>query len=216
MGHRQDPRKLAPPTEYGPSPRQSAHNVEGYPREGGFTHELGFGHVPGQRWGGGYGGDAIQRLPDGPPSGRGFTGSDFGPPRDPRRDPPGHGMHGTDMGMGERVEERGTHFGKGPKGYQRSDARIHDDVCEAIANQGHIDATNVEVRVEDGVLTLTGTVHERRDKRGLEQIVEHTRGVHDVHNEIRLARSGAGRERAAAPAAEPAPSEPKNGKSLRS
>jgi len=199
MGHPNDPRKPAPPIDY-------PHD------EGLFSHELGFGHVPGQRWGGGYGGDAVQRLPNGPPSGRGFTGSDFGPPRDPRHDPPGHGTHGTDMGMGERLEARGPHYGKGPKGYQRSDARIHEDVCEAIATQGHIDATNVEVKVDKGILTLTGTVHERRDKRGLEQLVEHTRGVHDVHNEIRLVRSAAAKERAA----DPAVREPKNGKSLRS
>lgn len=210
MGQRHDPRKPAPPTEYGPSPRQSAHNNEGYPRDGGgFSQERGFGHVPGQRWGGGYGGDAVQRVPDGPPSGRGFSGSDFGPARSA---PAGYGVHGTDMGVGERLDDRGPHYGKGPKGYQRSDTRIHEDVCEAIAQQGHIDATDVEVKVERGIVTLTGTVHERHDKRGLEQLVEHTLGVEDVHNQIRLARSAAAAKQRAA---EPAP-EPEKGKTLRS
>ena len=181
-----------------------------YPRDGGaFTQERGFGHVPGQRWGGGYGGDAVHPAPDGPPSGRGFSGSDFGPARSA---PTGYGTHGSDMGMGERLDDRGPHYGKGPKGYQRSDARIHEDVCEAIAQQGHIDATDVEVKVERGIVTLTGTVHERHDKRGLEQLVEHTLGVEDVHNQIRLARSVA----AAKPeTAEPVP-ELEKSKTLRS
>jgi len=195
MSHRHDPRRYAPSPSDERTPRQSAHNREDFPREGSFAKESGFGHVPGQRWGGGYGGDAA--YPDGPPSGRGFTGSDFGPARDPRHDSPVHNAHGTDMGMGERLDP-GPHFGKGPKGYKRSDARIHEDVCDAIAQQGHIDATSVEVKVVSGIVTLRGTVHERHDKRGLEQLVEHVRGVEDVHNEVRLARSGAATERSGA------------------
>jgi hypothetical protein len=85
-------------------------------------------------------------------------------------------------------EERGPHWGKGPKGYKRNDERTREDVCEAIAYQGDIDATDVEVKVQDGVVTLTGTVALRQDKRGLERLVERVRGVHEVHNELRLAR----------------------------
>ncbi len=211
MGHEHDPRRPAPRTEYGPRPREGAQHLEGYPREGALSQERGFGHVPGQRWAGGYGGDALQRAPDGPPSGRGFTGSDFGPTRDAHRTPDGYGMRGTDMGMGERLEDRGPHYGKGPKGYQRSDARIHEDVCETIAHQGHIDATEVEVKVERGIVTLSGTVRERQDKRGLEQLVEHTLGVEDVHNQIRLARSAAAAKGRAEPVADA-----QHGKALRS
>ena len=215
MSHRNDPRRSAPSPNDERTPRQSAHNREDYPREGSFAKESGFGHVPGQRWGGGYGGDAS--YPDGPPSGRGFTGSDFGPARDARHAPAGHAAPGTDMGMGERLDP-GPHFGKGPKGYKRSDARIHEDVCDAIANQGHIDATSVEVKVASGIVTLIGTVHERHDKRGLEQLVEHVRGVEDVHNEVRLARSGAVAERSGATSErnEERPPEAKDAKSLRS
>ena len=147
----------------------------------------------------------------GPSSGRGFSGSDFGPTRDAHRAPDGYGMRGTDMGMGERLEDRGPHYGKGPKGYQRSDARIHEDVCETIAHQGHIDATEVEVKVERGIVTLSGTVRERQDKRGLEQLVEHTLGVEDVHNQIRLARSAAAAKGRAEPVADA-----QHGKALRS
>jgi osmotically-inducible protein OsmY len=54
--------------------------------------------------------------------------------------------------------ERGPHWGKGPKGYKRSDDRIREEVCECISQQGHVDASEVEVRVQGGEVTLTGTV----------------------------------------------------------
>ncbi len=99
-------------------------------------------------------------------------------------------MTESDMGLGWRAEEidRGPHWGKGPKGYRRSDERIKDDVCDSIAQQGWIDATDVEVRVENGVVVLTGTVASRDDKRRLEQMADRIHGVEDVRNEIRVRR----------------------------
>lgn len=104
---------------------------------------------------------------------------------------------GTDLGFAYRGHEgsdaihrddRGPHYGKGPKGYKRSDARILEDACECIARQGHIDASDVEVKVENGTVILTGTVAQRHDKRGLEHMVELLHGVDDVRNELRLKR----------------------------
>jgi BON domain len=84
--------------------------------------------------------------------------------------------------------------GKGPKGYQRSDERVREDVCERIARSG-IDAGNVEVKVERGEVTLTGFVSSREDKRYLEDVADDVCGVDEVHNHVRLRReetSGAG------------------------
>src|SRR6266545_364489 len=75
----------------------------------------------------------------------------------------------------------------GPKGYRRSDERIRDEVCERIARSG-IDAREVEVAVEGGEVTLTGTVARRDEKRGLEDVAEDVFGVEDVHNRLRLNR----------------------------
>lgn len=110
----------------------------------------------------------------------------------------GHGMHGTDMGFGDREEIRGPHYGKGPKGYTRSDDRIRDEVCEVLSRQGHIDASDVEIFVENRQVRLVGTVTQRSDKRNLEMMVERVHGVDEVHNELRLRRP----ENAASPAAE--------------
>ena len=82
--------------------------------------------------------------------------------------------------------ERGPHYGKGPKGYKRSDERIREEVCEAISRQGFIDASDVEVTVDGGIVRLAGTVASRSDKRGIELIADRIHGVEEVRNEIRL------------------------------
>ena len=93
------------------------------------------------------------------------------------------GLHGEPFEL-----ERGPWYGKGPKGFKRSDERIREDVCETIARQGWIDATDVEVSVEHGVVRLSGTVCRGRDRRALEALVERVLGVEEVKNELRLRR----------------------------
>jgi osmotically-inducible protein OsmY len=79
-----------------------------------------------------------------------------------------------------------SHAGKGPKGWQRSDDRIREEVNEVLARHPEIDASEIEVRVQNGEVTLTGTVDERRDKRMAEDIVERVFGVKDVENKIKV------------------------------
>lgn len=95
-----------------------------------------------------------------------------------------------------RAEEidRGPHWGKGPKGYKRSDERIKEDVCDVIAQQGHVDATDVDVRVENAVVILSGTVASRDDKRALEHLADRVHGIHDIRNDIRVRRDEPRRE----------------------
>ncbi|MFL6617477.1 MAG: BON domain-containing protein [Povalibacter sp.] len=77
--------------------------------------------------------------------------------------------------------------GLGPRGYQRSDQRIHEDVCEALTEDAHLDASSLEVEVKDGEVTLSGTVESRPFKRHAEAVVERVMGVRDVHNHLRIA-----------------------------
>ena len=97
------------------------------------------------------------------------------------------GYQSADLGYGQR----GRHFGRGPKGYRRSDERIREDVNEELTRHPDIDATEIEVLVENGEVTLVGAVEERRDKRLAEDIVERISGVNEVHNQLR-ARRGIG------------------------
>jgi hypothetical protein len=81
----------------------------------------------------------------------------------------------------------GPHSGKGPKGWHRSDERIREDVLERLTRHGDVDATELEVAVENGEVTLSGTVADRPQKRAAERCAERVDGVVDVHNRIRLA-----------------------------
>lgn len=85
-----------------------------------------------------------------------------------------------------------THSGKGPKNYARSDERIREDVCECLTYHPNVDASEIDVVVKDGEVTLTGTVTDRQSKRVAEDITEGVRGVRDVHNQLRVVRQQVG------------------------
>lgn len=84
------------------------------------------------------------------------------------------------------MEMNGPYAGIGPKGYQRSDERIFEDVCERLTRHGRIDARNMQVEVKNGEVSLNGSVDSRQTKRMAEQVIEQVRGVRDVHNELRV------------------------------
>ena len=80
----------------------------------------------------------------------------------------------------------GPFTGIGPRGYQRSDERIKEDICERLSQHGQIDASEVDLEVENGEVTLKGTVNSRREKRMVEDVAESVMGITDVRNELRL------------------------------
>jgi BON domain-containing protein len=84
---------------------------------------------------------------------------------------------------GERAR-RGRYYGVGPKGYRRSDERILEEVSDRLMTHPDVDASDIEVRVEHGVITLAGTVPDRHQKRIAEFIADDIVGVDDVHNEL--------------------------------
>jgi osmotically-inducible protein OsmY len=88
------------------------------------------------------------------------------------------------QGFGQEPQQ--SHRGKGPAGYMRSDERIREMVCEALADDHHVDATNIEITVKSGEVVLSGTVDDRQQKRMAEDIVERVSGVKDVQNQIRV------------------------------
>jgi hypothetical protein len=91
---------------------------------------------------------------------------------------------------GGQSQSRGMHVGRGPKGYRRSDERISEDVNEALSQNGEVDASEIEVKVQNGEVILSGTVDDRSSKRRAEEIAESCSGVQDVRNEIRVQKSG--------------------------
>jgi hypothetical protein len=81
----------------------------------------------------------------------------------------------------------GPYVGRGPKGWRRTDQRLQEDVSDALTRDPHVDATDIEVNVENGEVTLLGTVTDRGQKRRAEECAERVRGVREVHNRLRLA-----------------------------
>src|ERR1043166_1748758 len=77
--------------------------------------------------------------------------------------------------------------GIGPRSYRRSDERIREEVCEALTDDPRVDAREVDVKVENEVVTLSGCVPTRAEKRRAEDVALHCRGVHDVLNALRVA-----------------------------
>lgn len=155
----------------------------------------------------GYGGS--QSYGDYP--GRGGSDRDYS--QSDRSSRGGHGSYGGGRGYGGRgSEDRGfmeragdevaswfgdedaerrremdaRHRGRGPKNYTRSDDRIREDVSDRLSDDAHIDASEIEVLVESGEVTLSGTVNERFAKRHAEDIAERVSGVKHVQNNLRV------------------------------
>ncbi|HEY8565179.1 MAG TPA: CBS domain-containing protein [Beijerinckiaceae bacterium] len=122
---------------------------------------------------------------DRPEFGRGASGGrDYGAG-------PGHVVfgHGDDRG----------HAGRGPKGYKRTDDRIREDVSDRLFDDAGLDASDIDVSVADGEVTLAGTVRRREDRRRAEDIAHEVRGVGHVQNNLRVGAAGQGGSQAASP-----------------
>jgi hypothetical protein len=86
------------------------------------------------------------------------------------------------------LEQRGIHHGKGPRNYTRSDARIREDINDMLYEDPYIDASDVEVSVENGDVILSGTIDDRMVKRRIDDILDTVRGVKHWENRLRVRR----------------------------
>lgn len=93
--------------------------------------------------------------------------------------------------FGDRGAERrrawdARHVGRGPKTYKRTDSRIHEDVNDRLTEDAYVDATDIDVLVKDGEVTLNGFIVDRADKRRAEDLAERVSGVKHVQNNLRV------------------------------
>jgi osmotically-inducible protein OsmY len=82
-------------------------------------------------------------------------------------------------------QRRGGFYGKGPRGYTRSDERIREDICDRLSADDEVDASDITVTVAKTEVTLEGSVPDRHSKRRAEDIAESVTGVTEVHNRLR-------------------------------
>lgn len=87
-----------------------------------------------------------------------------------------------------RFSNRVEHRGRGPKGYRRSDSRIEEDINDRLSDDNWLDASEVDVKVSEGEVVLSGTVENRASKRRAEDLAESVSGVLNVENRIRVKR----------------------------
>jgi len=80
----------------------------------------------------------------------------------------------------------GQYAGRGPRGYKRGDERIREDVCDRLTDESRIDASDIDVTVADGEVTLAGSVRSREEKRFAEDLIERISGVRDVNNHLKV------------------------------
>jgi hypothetical protein len=98
----------------------------------------------------------------------------------------GDSLDHSSRGYGQRESANLGFSGVGPKGYKKSDERLHEEACEALYRNPWVDASEIDVKVKDGVITVSGTVQGRDEKREAESCMENISGVVDIRNELRL------------------------------
>ncbi len=86
----------------------------------------------------------------------------------------------------EDWEVPGPYTGMGPSDYIGQDTWIYDQINQRLMAHGHLDASDIEVAVADGIVTLTGLVDSRKSKRMAEDTVDSVLGVVDVNNELKI------------------------------
>lgn len=78
------------------------------------------------------------------------------------------------------------HRGRGPRGYTRSDERIREDVSDRLTDNPVVDASDIEISVQGGEVTLNGHVDSRYSKRLAEDVAADVSGVRHVQNNLRV------------------------------
>jgi osmotically-inducible protein OsmY len=129
-------------------------------------------------------------------SGSGFGGSSYGYGQG------GSGQFGPSTGygygtagsyLGQRSDwgssgtsQRQNYMGRGPRNYKRSEDRIREEINERLTRHPEIDASDVDVRIENNTVVLSGVVEDRKAKRLAEDLAEEVWGVEDVRNELKV------------------------------
>lgn len=91
-------------------------------------------------------------------------------------------------------QTREQHVGRGPRSFQRSDERIEEEINEMLTRHPSIDASEIEVQVKSGEVTLAGSVPDRRMRHLSEDVAEQCLGVKEIINNIRVKKESSEQE----------------------
>jgi hypothetical protein len=91
-----------------------------------------------------------------------------------------------DLREEEETQPLESHSQSRPPKNKRPDMRIVDEVCEKLTADPDVDATEIEVDVQVGIVTLSGSVPSRQMKKLAERCLDTIRGVLDIQNNLRV------------------------------
>jgi len=172
---------------YGNGPRDEGRQIEDeYSDESAVSYE----QVPRQQYGQRQYGQRQYGQPQGQRYGQPY-GPQYGQPQGQQYGPR-YGQqsrqqpYGNDRYSGY-PDTRARRFTTGPKGYQRSDERLKEDICERLMESHYIDSSDVSVEVRGARVVLEGTVPSRHMKHAIEDLVDACPGVQDIDNRVSVA-----------------------------
>ena len=96
-------------------------------------------------------------------------------------------MAGREDGRERQVEQRGSGDRRITQ-RRRPDDALARDLQEILTTDPELDATEIEVGVEGGAVTLSGVVDSSDARLLAEELVETVTGVREVHNNLKVAR----------------------------
>lgn len=84
----------------------------------------------------------------------------------------------------EAFTERLSQKGKGPRNFNITDQRLFEKVCDALVDHPAIDASEIEVKVSQGIVTLSGGIEGRHTMTVVEELVRDIDGVKSIRNDL--------------------------------
>lgn len=87
--------------------------------------------------------------------------------------------------------QTGTGYGRTLGGVTEADAALRDSVVVRLGEDPFLDATDIQVSVAGGEVSLDGTVTARSDKRRAEDLAKAVDGVTQVHDSLKVIDSSA-------------------------
>ena len=166
----------------GPRRRQ---NSPPHPRRGGTGGEGGYSTLGGGVYPDEGSSDDSPRQGD---WGRHSTGSGSGARGQEGLNFPGEQTWGEEQYRRERQAEQRGSGDRRVSQRRRPDETLSRELQEILTADPELDATDIEVQVEGGAVTLMGTVDSSDARLLAEELVESVTGVREVHNQLKVAR----------------------------
>jgi hypothetical protein len=106
--------------------------------------------------------------------------------RDPEHDPESHRSANENEPEPRRVDLRPGQGRFFEHEGQRSNEQIQEEICERLRTHPDVDARDIHVRVAEGMVTLTGSVESKHQRRVADLIAEDALGTERVKNELHV------------------------------